>query len=652
MENNVRPDGSTYQVVQYNYSDGTVYDKLTTQGAGTNTTWSRGQAWGIYGFTMSYRYTKDSRFLATAQQLADYFINNLPSDYVPYWDFSQSGTAPRDSSAAAIAAAGLLELSTYVSAADQSRYRTAALNIQTSLSSPAYLGVRGQTSGILLHGSANVPAGDYDKSLIYGDYYFIEGCYRAISPPAVPTSLTATAVSPSQIDLNWAPETGAVRYSVKRSTTSGGPYTIIAPPPVLTTNGLSDTGLTAATTYYYVVSAAGVGGESGDSAQTFAVTPELPAGPTITSLVPSSATVAEPGFTLIVNGTNFVSGSVVEFNGRVKTTTFVSPGQLKATISQQDISEAGSFPVIVFVSSSNQTSNAATFTVVKARTSVSLLSSANPSALGQLVTFTATVAAATPSAGTPTGTVSFKNGATALSTVTLSGGKASYSTTSLALGSHAISASFGGGTDYGASTSSTLPQVVGAVTVTALTASVNPTVYGQVVTFTATVSSKTAGTITGTVSFQEGTTVLGSGKVSGGKATLSITTLAVGSHSITSVYSGNTSYGPSTSALLKHTVNKAAATTKLTSSVNPSTVGESVTFKVTITTVAPGTGTPMGAVTFKDGTTTLGSVNLTTGAASYTTTKLAKGSHSITAVYSGSMDDLGITSAVLMQQMD
>jgi hypothetical protein len=170
--------------------------------------------------------------------------------------------------------------------------------------------------------------------------------------------------------------------------------------------------------------------------------------------------------------------------------------------------------------------------------------------------------------------------------------------------------------------------------------------------FTATVSSKTAGTITGTVSFQEGTTVLGSGKVSGGKATWSITTLAVGSHSITAVYSGNTSYGPSTSALLKHTVNKAAATTKLTSSVNPSTVGESVTFKVTITTVAPGTGTPMGAVTFKDGTTTLGSVSLTTGAASYTTTKLAKGSHSITAVYSGSMDDLGITSAVLMQQMD
>jgi hypothetical protein len=418
----------------------------------------------------------------------------------------------------------------------------------------------------------------------------------------------------------------------------------------LTANSFSDTGLTAGATYYYVVSAAGVGGESGDSAQTFAVTPEPPAGPTITSLLPSSATAGGPGFTLTVNGTNFVSGSVVKFNGLVKTTTFVSAGQLKAAISQQDITAAGSFPVTVFISSSNQTSNAATFTVGKAGTSVSLRSSANPSTLGQSVTFTATVAVAAPSGGTPTGTVSFKNGATVLSIVTLSGGKASYTTASLALGSHAITASYAGGTDYGASTSSKLTQVVGAVTATALKASVNPTVYGQAVTLTATVSSKTAGTITGTVSFQDGTTVMGSGKVSGDKATFSTTTLSVGSHSITAVYSGNASYGPSTSAMLKHTVNKATATAKLTSSVNPSTVGESVTFKATITTVAPGAGTPTGTVTFKDGTTTLGSVTLTTGAASYTTTKLTKGSHSITVVYSGSTDDLGISSAILTQQ--
>src|SRR5712672_2361993 len=131
MQNHVRPDGSTFHVVDYN-TDGPVFSKFTAQGAGTNTTWSRGQAWALYGFTMVYRYTQDTRFLATAQQLADYFINNLPPDFVPYWDFSQSGTAPRYSSAAAIAAAGLLEPSISVSlASDSTRYRSAALNIQS-----------------------------------------------------------------------------------------------------------------------------------------------------------------------------------------------------------------------------------------------------------------------------------------------------------------------------------------------------------------------------------------------------------------------------------------------------------------------------------------------------------------------------------------
>src|SRR5207245_634296 len=104
-----------------------------------NSTWSRGQAWGLYGFTMTYRYTQDPRFLATAQKLADYFINNLPPDFVPVWDFSKPWTDPRDSSAAAIAAAALLELSTYAGTA-QSTYYNAAMNIQNSLSSSSYQG--------------------------------------------------------------------------------------------------------------------------------------------------------------------------------------------------------------------------------------------------------------------------------------------------------------------------------------------------------------------------------------------------------------------------------------------------------------------------------------------------------------------------------
>src|SRR5581483_4381382 len=128
----VRADGSTYQGVQYQ-PDGSVYQRFTSDGYSVNSTWSRGQAWGLAGFTMAYRYTRAPRFLATAKSLAAYFRNHLPPDLVPYWDFSQ--TNYKDSSAAAIAATGLFELSTYVADPDKTSYRNAALNIQNSLGS-------------------------------------------------------------------------------------------------------------------------------------------------------------------------------------------------------------------------------------------------------------------------------------------------------------------------------------------------------------------------------------------------------------------------------------------------------------------------------------------------------------------------------------
>ena len=344
MQNHVRPDGSTFHVVDYN-PDGTVFSKFTVQGAGTNTTWSRGQAWAIYGFTMTYRYTHDPRFLATAQSTADYFLNNLPPDFVPYWDFSECCTQPRDSSAAAIAAAGLFELGTYVTAsADQARYRTAALNIQSSHSSPAYLGSPLTTDGILLHGSADVPAGDSDKSLIYGDYYFIQGCYRATSPPPAPTNLAAMRASGTQINLSWDAQSGAIRYSAKRSNTPGGPYTPLAPPPLLTTNSYADTAVNPSSIYYYVVSATNVRGEGPDSAEaSSAVVNPLPA---ISSISPTNIP-AGAGFTLTVNGANFSSASVLNFSGKAEPTTFLSATQLTAAIPATDVSTGGTPAVTV-----------------------------------------------------------------------------------------------------------------------------------------------------------------------------------------------------------------------------------------------------------------------------------------------------------------
>src|SRR5712672_4586323 len=292
MQNHVRADGSTFHVVDYN-TDGTVFSKFTAQGAGADTTWSRGQAWGLNGFTMVYRYTKNdpnvpaatsASFLATAQQLADYFIKNLPPDFVPYWDFSQSGTAPRDSSAAAIAASGLLDLSTQVKTqTDSARYRPAALNILSSLSSTAYLGDRIATDGILLHVSAAVPQNSgVDTSLIYGDYYFLQGCYRARTAPPAPLNVSATSSSSGQVNLTWTAQSGPIRYSVKRGTTSGGPYTIIAPPPILTANSYTDTNA-ASGANYYVVSAINASGESPDSTE---VAPDNNSVPAISSLSP------------------------------------------------------------------------------------------------------------------------------------------------------------------------------------------------------------------------------------------------------------------------------------------------------------------------------------------------------------------------------
>lgn len=182
MENHVRPDGSTYQIVDYNSATGEVIKRVKWQGYSVESTWSRGQAWGIYGFTVAYRETRDRRFLDTAQKLADYFIKNLPEDYIPYWDF-QSPDIPntyRDASAAAIAASSLLELSTLVSQPEEKqKYFQTAKNILITLSSPEYLTKGSNDSAILKHSVGSFPhGGEVDVSLIYADYYFIEALLR------------------------------------------------------------------------------------------------------------------------------------------------------------------------------------------------------------------------------------------------------------------------------------------------------------------------------------------------------------------------------------------------------------------------------------------------------------------------------------------
>jgi unsaturated chondroitin disaccharide hydrolase len=189
MHDHVRGDGSTYHVVDYSPATGIVKRRRTRQGYARDSTWSRGQAWAVYGFTMAYRETGDRRLLDAARRTGDWFIAHLTPDLVPYWDFDAPGIpdAPRDSSAAAIAASALLELAALEpDAARAARYRGSAESIIGSLSSAGYLARGRPTAAILMHGTQDRPRGSYDTGLVFGDYYFLEALLRYRSPPHPP----------------------------------------------------------------------------------------------------------------------------------------------------------------------------------------------------------------------------------------------------------------------------------------------------------------------------------------------------------------------------------------------------------------------------------------------------------------------------------
>jgi hypothetical protein len=169
--------------------------------------------------------------------------------------------------------------------------------------------------------------------------------------------------------------------------------------------------------------------------------------------------------------------------------------------------------------------------------------------------------------------------------------------------------------------------------------------------FTAVVTSSIGAPPDGeTVTFKQGATVLGTGTLSGGTATISISTLGVGSHAITVVYAGDSNFASSKSKAVKQVVSKATTTTTLASSLNPSNVGQSVTFTASVTPEF--SGTPTGKVAFYDGTTALKTVGLSGGVAKFTTSKLASGTHSIKSTYNGSTSFDGSSSAPVTQTVN
>lgn len=181
IKNHYRPDYSCYHVVDYSLEDGSVRARETAQGYSHESAWARGQAWGIYGFTVCYRETKDLRYLEQAQKAFNFVINhkNFPADFVPYWDFDvpEIPYTLRDASAAAIMASALYEMATYE---DCDLYKGWADKIINSLCSEAYRANLGENGNfILMHSVGSIPHGvEIDVPLNYSDYYFLEALTR------------------------------------------------------------------------------------------------------------------------------------------------------------------------------------------------------------------------------------------------------------------------------------------------------------------------------------------------------------------------------------------------------------------------------------------------------------------------------------------
>ncbi len=184
LKNHFRDDAGSFHVISYDTLTGMPHARHTHQGYAHESAWARGQAWGLYGFTMMYRETGKAEYLDQAKRIASFVMNHpdMPADKVPYWDFNAPDIpdAPRDASAAAIMASALIELSTLDTGADSSRYLEYAEDQVRSLSSPAYLAEVGTNGGFILkHCVGHLPGGsEIDVPIVYADYYYLEALTR------------------------------------------------------------------------------------------------------------------------------------------------------------------------------------------------------------------------------------------------------------------------------------------------------------------------------------------------------------------------------------------------------------------------------------------------------------------------------------------
>jgi len=358
---------------------------------------------------------------------------------------------------------------------------------------------------------------------------------------------------------------------------------------------------------------------------------------TVTSQYGGAAT----GNVSFMAGSQSLGTAAVNGGRSVLTTSFAAAGTYSITAQYNgDANNTGS------------TSGALSEKII-ASTTTTLTSSLNPAAVGQAVTFTATV---TSSGGAPPNgeAITFYNGTAVLGTVALTSGTAAITTSSLPAGIFTVTASYPGDSNFAASTSAALRQVVNSTTKsatsTSLTSGLNPSIYGQTVLFTATVSTTGPLPPSGTVAFSwtDGSRTFTIGRAalnSSGVATLVKSNLNADPYPMTAVYGGDTNNLGSVSPVLNQMVLPTTSAATLTASPNASTVGQSVTFTAKITSR---TVLPTGPVTFTLGKMILGTVQLSGGKAAFATTSLPAGSNLVTATYNGDSNIKG-SSAVVNQ---
>jgi hypothetical protein len=325
-----------------------------------------------------------------------------------------------------------------------------------------------------------------------------------------------------------------------------------------------------------------------------------------------------------LSGSQTLGTASLSGNHAVLSTSFISSGTYSISAKYSgDSNNAGSTSSVLSQ-------------VIITSTTTALVSSLNPSLVGQAITFTATVSSI---AGAPPNgeLITFKNGSSVLGMAALSGGIASLTTSSLPAGIDTITAAYAGDANFSGSTSPGLRQVVSnttkSATSTTLSSTLNPSTYGQSVTFKATVTTTGSVGPNGTVSFTWDGYSIGTATLNAsGVATLTKSNLNVYTYPLTAVYSGDANNAGSTSAVLNQVVKEATSAAALSSSLNPSTQGQAVTFTATISSP---TVVPTGPVTFTAGTTALGTAQLSGGKATFSTSTLAVGSTTVKATYNG-----------------